>query len=89
MVRCHQNMWHNASANISTSSLADPLPFQEVALQAEKAEQELQQKIKRENAELAKAANIREETMRSLTVQRARTQEERKMLAAIKRVSPG
>ncbi len=66
----------------------DALPFQEVALQAEKAEQELQQKIKRENAEKAKAASIREETMRSLTVLRARTQEERKMLAAIKRVCP-
>ena len=59
---------------------------QTVALQAEKAEQELQQKIQRENAEIMKAANIREETMRSLTEHRVRTEEERKRLQAIKKV---
>jgi len=59
---------------------------QQATLQAEKAEQELQQKIQRENAELIKAANQREEAMRSLTTHRARTKEERKMLTAVRRV---
>ena len=35
---------------------------------------------------MVKAANLREETMRSLTAHRARTQEERKMLFTMKRV---
>ena len=55
-------------------------------MQAEKAEQDLQQKIQRENAEIMKAANLREETMRSLTSHRLKTQEERKRLQAVKKV---
>ena len=60
--------------------------FQAVTLQAEKAEQELHQKILRENAELAKAAAARQESLRGLAMHRARSQEERKMLSAEKRV---
>lgn len=61
-------------------------PPQAVSLEAEKAERELHQKIQRENAEMLKAASVREETMRALTAHRAHTQEERKMLLATKRV---
>ncbi len=49
---------------------------------------ELQQKITREVAELTKAANEREESLRSMTVHRHRAKEDRRMLAEERRVGP-
>lgn len=54
--------------------------LKEAAVAAQKTEQELQQKIVRESAELSKAVNTREESLRSLTVQRRRAREDRRML---------
>ena len=56
-------------------------------MQAQTAEQELQQKILKETAKLAHIGNQREECLRSLTVQRNRTREDRKMLEDERRVS--
>ena len=64
-----------------------PLTIQAAAVQAQTAEQELQQKILKETAKLAHIGNQREECLRSLTVQRNRTREDRKMLEDERRVS--
>ena len=60
---------------------------QEVALQAEKAESELRQKILRENAELAKSVNVREERLRHLAQHRQRTKEDRHLFKEEKKVN--
>lgn len=62
------------------------LVLQVVAIQAQKAEVELQQKILRENAELAKSTNIREERLRHLSMHRQRTKEDRHLFREIKKV---
>ena len=59
---------------------------QEAAVEAQKTEEELQQKILKENAELSKAINIREESKRSLNVYQNRSREDRKLLNIEKKV---
>lgn len=81
----YRSLTDNWSECLCVYVSVNPLP-QAVSFQAETAERDLHQKIQRENADVLKAANLREETMRSLTAHRARSQEERKMLFAMKRV---
>ena len=59
---------------------------QEAAIQAQRAEMDLHQKILRETGSLSKTANMREETLQSLVKHRLRAKEERKMLSDEKRV---
>ena len=59
---------------------------QEAALQAEKAEKEMHQKILRGTAELTKAANVQHEATHSLLSHRQRTLEDKRMLAEEKKV---
>jgi hypothetical protein len=59
---------------------------QEAALQAEKAEKEMHQKILRETAELTRAANVQHEATQSLLSHRQRTLEDKRMLAEEKKV---
>lgn len=62
--------------------------MQEAALQAQKAEKEMHQKILREMAELTRAANVQHEATHSLVTHRQRTQEDKRMLAEEKKVFP-
>ena len=59
---------------------------QQAALEAEKAELELHQKILREAAEKTRATSSREESLHTLTAHRLRAKEDRTMLADEKRV---
>ncbi|XP_064381809.1 cilia- and flagella-associated protein 45-like isoform X2 [Halichondria panicea] len=59
--------------------------LKELAVQAQKAESELHQKILRENAELAKNANIREERLQHLTMHRLRTKEDHHLYKEVKK----
>ena len=61
--------------------------MQEAAIEAQRAEMELHQKIVRETGNLSKAANTREETLQSLVKHRLRAKEERRMLADEKKVT--
>ncbi len=61
--------------------------MQELAVQAQKAESDLRQKILRENAELAKSANIREERLQHLTMHRQRTKEDHHLYKEVKKVT--
>ena len=59
---------------------------QEAAIQAQRAETELRQKILRENAELAKSVNTREERLRNLSLHRQRAKEDRRLFREEKKV---
>lgn len=61
--------------------------MQEAAIEAQRAEMELHQKIVRETGNLSKAANTREETLQSLVKHQLRAKEERRMLADEKKVT--
>ena len=61
-------------------------PSQEAAIEAQRAEMELHQKIVRETGSLSKVANMREETLQNLVKHRLRAKEERRMLADEKKV---
>lgn len=60
--------------------------MQEAALQAQRAEKEMHQKILREMADLTRAANVQHEATHSLVTHRQRTQEDKRMLAEEKKV---
>ena len=72
---------------LSIATLATLMIVQEAALQAEKAEKEMHQKILRETAELTRAANVRHEATHSLLSHRQRSLEDKRMLAEEKKVS--
>jgi hypothetical protein len=59
--------------------------LKDAAIQARKAEQELENKLLRENGELMKVLNQREEGMRELAVLRNRAKEDRRMLSEEKK----
>jgi len=65
------------SQELETLKQANARRLKEVALEAEKAESALKQKILRQNAELAKNVNEREESLRTLSLHRQRAQEDR------------
>lgn len=60
--------------------------LQAAAVEARKAELEIEQKIGRETAELTKALNLRQEGMRELAIHRSRAKEDKRMLMEEKKV---
>ena len=60
--------------------------IQEAAIEAQRAEMALQQKVVRETGNLSKVANTREETLQNLVKHRLMAKEERRMLADEKKV---
>ena len=60
--------------------------IQEAAIEAQRAEMALQQKVVRETGNLSKVANMREETLQNLVKHRLMAKEERRMLADEKKV---
>lgn len=75
---CSPLPWHHATPMLHP---------QEAAIEAQQEEVALHQRILREEAELTRAANAREDSLRSLAVHRQRAQEDRHRLAEEKRVS--
>ena len=59
---------------------------QEAALEAQRAEKEMHQKILRETADLTRAANVQHEASHSLVTHRQRSLEDKRMLAEEKKV---
>ena len=72
-------------ADLDTKKRENARQLKELAVQTQKVEEDMKQRIIRETAELSKAINEKQEGLKMLTQSRFRTQEERYMLEEEKR----